>query len=193
MTMMDDSGREMVRRALAEDLGERGDITSQWTVPPGLRGRAVITANEPVVVAGLPLAEEVIRQVDPTAVFTDLVGDGAAADAGASIATVEGAAQAILTAERTMLNFLMHLCGVAAQSRRFAEAVQGTGAQVVDTRKTIPGLRVWEKRAVALGGCGNHRLGLFDMVIIKTTTSRRLAACAPPWRAPRQRGPRTSR
>ncbi len=167
MTPMDESSRDIVSMALAEDLGERGDITSQWTVPPGSRGRAVITANEHLVVAGLPLAKEVMRQVDPAAIFSSLVEDGAEAGPGEKIAAVDGAAEGILTAERTMLNFLMHLCGVATQSRRFAEAVQGTGAQVVDTRKTLPGMRAWEKRAVVLGGCGNHRLGLFDMVLIK--------------------------
>jgi nicotinate-nucleotide pyrophosphorylase (carboxylating) len=87
--------------------------------------------------------------------------------AGGRVATIEASARGILSAERTMLNFLIHLCGVATQSRRFAQAVEGTGAKVVDTRKTLPGLRTWEKRAVALGGCGNHRFGLFDMVLIK--------------------------
>lgn len=165
--MMDKTGREIVRKALAEDLDGRGDITSQWTVPGTLRGRAVITAREAVVVAGMPLAREVMRQVDAHAVFTSLVDDGDTADPGSEIATIEGAARSILTAERTMLNFLMHLCGVATQSRRFAEAAAGTNAQVVDTRKTLPGLRAWEKQAVAAGGCGNHRFGLFDMVLVK--------------------------
>lgn len=165
--MMDKTGREVVRKALAEDLGGRGDITSQWTVPGTLRGRAVITAREAVVVAGMPLAQEVMRQVDPHAVFTSLADDGETADPGSEVAIIEGAARSILTAERTMLNFLMHLCGVATQSRRFAEAAAGTGAQVVDTRKTLPGLRAWEKQAVAAGGCGNHRFGLFDMVLVK--------------------------
>lgn len=165
--MMDKTGREIVRKALAEDLDGRGDITSQWTVPGTLRGRAVITAREAVVVAGMPLAREVMRQVDAHAVFTSLVDDGDTADPGSEIATIEGAARSILTAERTMLNFLMHLCGVATQSQRFAEAAAGTNAQVVDTRKTLPGLRAWEKQAVAAGGCGNHRFGLFDMVLVK--------------------------
>ncbi len=165
--MIDEAGRQAVRRALAEDLGERGDITSELTVLPETRGNAAITAREEMVVAGLPLAEDVMREVDPDAVFVSLVADGAVVSVGELLATVNASARSILSAERTMLNFLMHLCGVATQSRRFAQAVAGTEAQVVDTRKTLPGLRAWEKRAVVYGGCGNHRFGLFDMVLIK--------------------------
>jgi nicotinate-nucleotide pyrophosphorylase (carboxylating) len=164
---MDLASRELVARALAEDLGSCGDITSRWTVPADLRAQAVITAKEDLVVAGLPLARATMEAVDAQAVFSEILEDGSAASPGAELARIEGPAQGILGAERTMLNFLMHLCGVATQSRRFAQAVEGTGATVVDTRKTIPGLRVWEKRAVALGGCGNHRFGLFDMVLVK--------------------------
>lgn len=165
--MMDEAGRELVRRALAEDLGERGDMTSEWTVPSDLRGHAVITAREEVVVAGLPLAQEVMQQVEAGALFRCLVEEGAVVARGAQLATIEASARGLLSAERTMLNFLMHLSGVATQSRRFAQAVEGTGARVVDTRKTLPGLRAWEKRAVTCGGCGNHRFGLFDMVLVK--------------------------
>jgi nicotinate-nucleotide pyrophosphorylase (carboxylating) len=165
--MIDQASRDLVLKALAEDLGSYGDITSQWTVPAGLRGRAVITAKEDLVLAGLPLAEEVMHAVDAEAVFTRVLEDGAQAASGTDLARIEGLARGILSAERTMLNFLMHLCGVATQSRRFAQAVEGTGATVVDTRKTIPGLRAWEKRAVTYGGCGNHRFGLFDMVLVK--------------------------
>ena len=164
---MDDDSKKLVRRALAEDLGGYGDITSQWTVPTGLRGRAVIEARQDLVVAGLPLARAVMEAVDAQVVFTELVEDGAQASKGDEVALIEGSARGILSAERTMLNFLMHLCGVATQSRRFAKAVEGTGATVVDTRKTIPGLRSWEKRAVVHGGCGNHRFGLFDLVLVK--------------------------
>ena len=165
--MIDATSLALVRTALAEDLAGYGDITSRWTVRPGLRGRAVIDAREEMVVCGLPLAEAVMREIDPEAVFTALVTDGAAVRRRRPVATIEGAARSILSAERTMLNFLIHLSGVATQSRRFAQAVEGTGATVVDTRKTIPGLRVWEKRAVVYGGCSNHRFGLFDMVLIK--------------------------
>ncbi len=165
--MTDEATLDLARRALAEDLGGRGDITSEWTVPAGLRGRAVITAREEVVVAGLAMAQAVMELVDGEAVFRPAVADGALVGRGGELATIEARARGILSAERTMLNFLIHLCGVATQSRRFAQAVEGTGAKVVDTRKTLPGLRAWEKRAVALGGCGNHRFGLFDMVLIK--------------------------
>jgi nicotinate-nucleotide pyrophosphorylase (carboxylating) len=158
---------ELVRRALDEDLAGYGDITSRWTVPLGLAGTAFITAREDMVVCGLPLAEAVMREIDSDAVFTGLVRDGEAVGHGARLATVDGVVRSILTAERTMLNFISHLSGVATQSRRFAQAVEGTTAAVVDTRKTTPGLRFWEKRAVAYGGCGNHRFGLFDMVLIK--------------------------
>jgi nicotinate-nucleotide pyrophosphorylase (carboxylating) len=165
--MIDEATRELARAALAEDLGGRGDITSEWTVSAGERGRAVITAREEAVVAGLPIAQAVLELLDDTAVFRCMVEDGAVVGRGGELATMEASARCILSAERTMLNFLIHLCGVATQSRRFAQAVEGTGAKVVDTRKTIPGLRAWEKRAVALGGCGNHRFGLFDMVLVK--------------------------
>jgi nicotinate-nucleotide pyrophosphorylase (carboxylating) len=127
----------------------------------------VITAREELVVCGLPLAAAVMCEVDPRVVFTSLVEDGAEATDRDRLATIEGSVQSILGAERTMLNFLSHLSGVATQSRRFARAVDGTGARVVDTRKTTPGLRAWEKRAVVCGGCQNHRFGLFDMVLVK--------------------------
>lgn len=165
--MIDAMSLALVRTAIAEDMAGYGDITSRWTVPAGLRGKAVIDAREDLVVCGLPLAAAVIGEIDPGATFTPLVEDGAPVAAGSGVAAVEGAARSLLSAERTMLNFLIHLSGVATQSRRFARAVEGTNATVVDTRKTIPGLRAWEKRAVAYGGCGNHRFGLFDMVLVK--------------------------
>jgi nicotinate-nucleotide pyrophosphorylase (carboxylating) len=161
------TSEELVRRALTEDLAGYGDITSSWTIPFGLTGKAFITAREEMVVCGLPLAEAVMREVDPATVFSVRQGDGKTAGDGVLLASIEGEVRSILTAERTMLNFISHLSGVATQSRRFARAVEGTGATVVDTRKTTPGLRLWEKRAVAYGGCGNHRFGLFDLVLIK--------------------------
>ena len=165
--MIDHMGLALVRQALAEDLAGYGDVTSRWTVPQDLPGSAFIDAREDVVVCGLPLAQAVMGEVDERVVFTPVVQDGAAVAAGGRLATLEGPARSILTAERTMLNFLIHLSGVATQSRRFAQAVEGTGAVAVDTRKTIPGLRAWEKRAVVHGGCANHRFGLFDMVLVK--------------------------
>jgi len=165
--MSEDADLRLVRLALAEDLAGYGDITSELTVPADLQGRAAITARTGMVVCGLHLARMAMREVDSQVEFTPLVEDGAEAKTGAELATIEGPARSILTAERTMLNLLSHLSGVATQSRRFARAVAGTGAIVVDTRKTVPGLRLWEKQAVVLGGCHNHRFGLFDMVLVK--------------------------
>ncbi len=159
--------RDLVREALAEDLAGFGDVTSRWTVPGEQQARAVITARMPLVVCGLELAQAVMEEVDDQVAFTPLVEDGAQVDDRDRLALLEGAARSILSAERTMLNFLSHLSGVATQARRFAQAVEGTGAVVVDTRKTTPGLRRWEKKAVVLGGCLNHRFGLFDLVLIK--------------------------
>jgi nicotinate-nucleotide pyrophosphorylase (carboxylating) len=165
--MLDPDGFSLVRRALSEDLAGYGDVTSAWTVPLPLRGKAVITARQELVVCGLPLAEEVLRQIDPVAGFVAVAEDGAFVHDGDVVARIEGPARGILSAERTMLNFLTHLSGVATQARHFADAVEGTRASVVDTRKTTPGLRLWEKRAVVRGGCRNHRFGLFDLVLIK--------------------------
>jgi nicotinate-nucleotide pyrophosphorylase (carboxylating) len=165
--MSEDADLRLVRLALAEDLAGYGDITSELTVPADLQGRAVITARTQMVVCGLDLARTAMREVDAAVTFTRLVEDGAKVGDRAELAAIEGPARSILTAERTMLNLISHLSGVATQSRRFARAVAGTGAVVVDTRKTIPGLRLWEKRAVVLGGCHNHRFGLFDMVLVK--------------------------
>ena len=165
--MSEDADLRLVRTALAEDLAGYGDITSALTVPAEQRGRAVVVARQDMVVCGLDLARTVMRELDPRAEFTALVAEGAHAKQGDKLAAIEGSARSILTAERTMLNLLSHLSGVATQSRRFAQAVAATGAVVVDTRKTIPGLRLWEKKAVVLGGCRNHRFGLFDMVLIK--------------------------
>jgi len=164
---IDAASLSLVRSALVEDLAGFGDITSRWVVPADLPGRASVEARQELVVCGLPLAAAVLGEIDPAATFTALVEDGAEAGPGDTLATISGAARSLLSAERTILNFLMHLSGVATQSRRFARAVEGTGATVVDTRKTLPGLRTWEKRAVVYGGCGNHRFGLFDMVLIK--------------------------
>jgi nicotinate-nucleotide pyrophosphorylase (carboxylating) len=165
--MSENADITLVRRALAEDLAGYGDITSELTVPEDLQGRAVITARTDLVVCGLHLARIAMQEVDHRAIFTTLAEEGSEVGERDWLAAIEGPARSILTAERTMLNLISHLSGVATQSRRFARAVAGTGATVVDTRKTVPGLRVWEKQAVALGGCRNHRFGLFDMVLVK--------------------------
>ena len=158
---------EAVRVALAEDLGRAGDITSFATIPPGRSARAVLAARREGILCGLPLAREAFRQMDPSIRFDAGIADGYRLTPGETIATIEGDARAILSAERTALNFLMHLSGVASLTARFAEAVAGTGATIVCTRKTIPGLRALEKYAVRCGGGANHRFGLDDAMLIK--------------------------
>ncbi len=165
--MIDGTSLALIRLALREDLGGFGDVTSEWTVPHGTMSRGRVAAREELVVSGLPLAAAVLQEVDPAARFQALMEEGALVEAGAVLADVSGQARSLLAAERTMLNLLTHLCGVATQARRFAFAVEGTRVDVLDTRKTTPGLRYWEKRAVRHGGCANHRFGLFDMVLIK--------------------------
>lgn len=165
--MIDRVTRSLIELALTEDLAGFGDVTSAFTIPEGTAARGRIAARQALVVSGLPLAAAVLREVDAGATLTLLIAEGESATSGAVLAEVAGSARSLLAAERTMLNLLARLCAVATQSRRFADAVEGTGATVIDTRKTTPGLRYWEKRAVRHGGCGNHRFGLFDMVLIK--------------------------
>jgi nicotinate-nucleotide pyrophosphorylase (carboxylating) len=157
----------LVKLALLEDLASYGDVTSEWTVPPQAEARARVVAREEAVVSGLPLAAAVMREVDPSCLFGEKAVEGQELAAGDVLAEIRGRARSVLAAERTMLNMLRHVCGVATQARLFSRAVEGTNAVVVDTRKTMPGLRFWEKRAVRAGGCENHRFGLFDMVLIK--------------------------
>ena len=157
---------EMVARALEEDVGG-GDVTSEATVPEGARGRARILQKEAGVVFGLDLVEEAMRQCGVEHVDR-LVVEGQRRDAvPAEVALANGPAAALLVAERTALNFLGHLSGVATLTARFVEAVAGTGARILDTRKTTPGLRALEKAAVAAGGGVNHRMGLHDAILIK--------------------------
>lgn len=156
----------LIDLALAEDVGP-GDFTTLWTFPEGRVGEAEVVAKAHGVVAGLDVAEEVFRRVDPSLELTRRVRDGDALSPGDLVFTVRGAARAILTAERVALNFLQRLSGVATVTRRYVEAVSGTGARVIDTRKTTPGMRAFEKRAVLAGGGANHRFGLHDMVLIK--------------------------
>jgi nicotinate-nucleotide pyrophosphorylase (carboxylating) len=157
---------ELVRGALAEDLGS-GDVTSEAIVPADSLATAGIVQKQPGVVFGLEVAAEVFAQAGAPG-LEPLAEEGAWRDEVPSdVAEVRGPARALLAAERTALNFLAHLSGIATLSARFAEAVSGTGAQVLDTRKTTPGLRRLEKAAVAAGGARNHRLGLDDAVLIK--------------------------
>jgi len=156
---------EAVARALVEDVGE-GDVTTAATVPPGARARAEINQKAPGVVFGLALVEETFRQVDSALACERLITEGAWRESGPVI-SIEGPAGAILTGERTALNFLQRLSGVATMSARAVRAVHGTGATILDTRKTTPGLRALEKAAVAAGGARNHRAGLYDAILIK--------------------------
>ena len=155
----------LVRRALAEDVGS-GDLTTQATVPAGARARARITQKQPGVLYGLDAAQLAFALVDPGARFLALAEEGVWRSGG-PVLDVEGEAAALLEAERTALNFLQRLSGVATLTARYVEAVRGTRARVMDTRKTTPGLRMLEKAAVAAGGGTNHRIGLFDAVLIK--------------------------
>ncbi len=158
--------RQVVRSALAEDIGS-GDVTTLAAVPQSARARAEIRAREPLVVAGLALAEAAFRQISPTAQVTRLTADGRRVAAGKPLLAIAGPARTLLSAERVALNFLQRLCGIATLTAQFVAAVKGTRAQILDTRKTTPGWRRLEKYAVACGGGRNHRFGLFDMVLIK--------------------------
>ena len=161
--------RRAVTAALAEDLGPLGDVTTRATVLAETRGRATFVAREALVLAGLPVAVEVLRQVDPSIVPRSEVRDGDAVAAGTVVLEAEGPARGLLEAERTALNFLQRLSGIATATRRAVDEVAGTGAIVLDTRKTAPGLRLLDKYAVAAGGGVNHRMGLYDAVLIKDT------------------------
>ena len=159
--------KRAVEAALEEDLGGAGDITTDATIPINAKGEATIVAREAGIIAGLDLAAEAFRALDPDVKFSPLVSDGDAIKQGAMIAKISGKTRAILTAERTALNFLGHLSGIATLTSRYVEAVAGTGARIVCTRKTTPGLRTLEKYAVRMGGGVNHRFGLYDGVLIK--------------------------
>jgi nicotinate-nucleotide pyrophosphorylase (carboxylating) len=157
--------RAAVDAALTEDVGS-GDVTTEATVPEQTSARALITQKAPGVLFGLDVAEETFRALDPEMEFDGRAPEGEWRDGG-PVLRLEGSARAILTAERTALNFLQRLSGVATMAARCVRAVQGTGATILDTRKTTPGLRALEKAAVAAGGATNHRFGLFDAVLVK--------------------------
>jgi nicotinate-nucleotide pyrophosphorylase (carboxylating) len=156
-----------VAEALAEDLGMGGDITTEATVPAGTRASGVIAARKAGTVAGVQLAAAAFKTIDPFVEFEVVAGDGERVEAGGIIARVKGDARALLTAERTALNFLGRLSGIATLTARYVSAIAGTRARIVDTRKTTPGQRALEKFAVRCGGGVNHRFGLFDAVLIK--------------------------
>jgi nicotinate-nucleotide pyrophosphorylase (carboxylating) len=158
--------RNAVRAALAEDLGP-GDATTLATVPAAARSVALMNAREPLVVAGLEFAVQAFRLLSPRIQIEKRVADGAHAQAGDPLLKISGASRALLSAERVALNFVQRLSGVATATAQYAAAVQGTAASILDTRKTTPGWRRFEKYAVTCGGGRNHRIGLYDMVLIK--------------------------
>ncbi|MDW8146970.1 MAG: carboxylating nicotinate-nucleotide diphosphorylase [Roseiflexaceae bacterium] len=157
---------DAIRRALAEDIGP-GDVTTNSIVPPDAPMRGRIIAKQDGVVAGLDVAQAVYRMVDERITFTALVAEGERVTNRQTLALVSGPARGLLTAERTALNFLGRMSGIATLTRQFVDAVAGTGATILDTRKTAPGLRMVDKLAVQRGGGRNHRMGLYDMVLIK--------------------------
>ena len=159
--------RRLLDLALEEDLGANGDLTSLAVIPPDLLGRAAVVARAVGVVAGLPAAAQTFALIDPTLGFQTRVADGSSTAPGAVLAVVSGRMRSILTGERTALNFLQRLSGVATVTARYVQAVAGLPCQVLDTRKTTPGWRLLEKYAVRCGGGHNHRLGLGDGVLIK--------------------------
>jgi nicotinate-nucleotide pyrophosphorylase (carboxylating) len=165
MALATDQLERTVYAALAEDLGE-GDVTTEATIDEGTAGSATLVVREPGVVCGLRIVETVFRALDPEIVFEPVVDEGTFVDGG-PVAHVRGSKRAILTGERTALNFLGRLCGIATLTRRFVDAVAGTGVTILDTRKTTPGLRALEKHAVFVGGGRNHRFGLDDGVLVK--------------------------
>jgi nicotinate-nucleotide pyrophosphorylase (carboxylating) len=161
--------RRIVAAALEEDLGAEGDLTTAAVVPEDRTAAGHVVARTELVIAGLSVAREVFRQLDPSLIFLELSGEGERAEPGQRLATVTGRARAILEGERTALNFMMRMSGIATTTRRAVDEVAGTGARILDTRKTAPGLRVLDKLSVAIGGGENHRMGLFDAVMIKDT------------------------
>jgi nicotinate-nucleotide pyrophosphorylase (carboxylating) len=163
---MTPAARETIARALAEDLGP-GDITSECFIPAEHRSRARIIAKESAILAGTVVAREIFRQVDPAIGVELLKNDGDTVSPGDVVLAAAGPTRALLSAERTALNFLQRLSGIATLTRRFVEAAAGTRAVILDTRKTTPGLREFERLAVRAGGGVNHRFGLFDRVLAK--------------------------
>jgi len=159
--------RAFVAATLAEDLGEGGDITSDAVIPADAVFRGEMRSRDAITVAGLPLAEAFFRTLDPDVELERLAEDGEQVAAGASLLRLRGKARALLTAERSALNTVQHLSGIATLTRRYVDVIAGTGAVLLDTRKTLPGLRALEKYATRAGGAQNHRMGLWDAAMIK--------------------------
>jgi nicotinate-nucleotide pyrophosphorylase (carboxylating) len=157
-----------IRETLAEDLGPTGrDVTSESVIPADMRFSGVMDSRDPIVVAGLPLAAAFFRHLDPAMEIDVLVEEGQQVPGGTDLMRLRGNARAMLTAERSALNTAQHLSGIATMTRRYVDAIAGTGCTLLDTRKTIPGLRVLEKYATRMGGATNHRMGLWDAAMIK--------------------------
>jgi nicotinate-nucleotide pyrophosphorylase (carboxylating) len=178
---------DIVVRALAEDLGS-GDVTTRATVPADARARAVIHQKAPGVIYGLDVAEQVFRTLDPEVTCAREVDEGVWREAG-EVLRVEGLARALLSGERTALNFLQRLSGVATMAARAVRAIDGTGAHILDTRKTTPGLRALEKAAVAAGGATNHRAGLYDAILIKENHAALAGGVGPAVRRAQEEAP----
>jgi nicotinate-nucleotide pyrophosphorylase (carboxylating) len=177
-----------VAATLAEDMGEGGDITSQAVIPADAQLDAVMDSRDAVVVAGLPLAAAFFRALDPACRIETLVAEGDAVAAGTDLMRIRGNARALLTAERSALNTVQHLTGIATMTRAYVDAIAGTGAILLDTRKTLPGLRVLEKYATRTGGATNHRLRLDDGVMIKDNHIAVAGGVEPAVRAARAAG-----
>ncbi|MFD1767993.1 carboxylating nicotinate-nucleotide diphosphorylase [Sphingorhabdus buctiana] len=159
---------EFVRATLAEDLGPSGrDVTSESVIPADMHFAGVMDSRDAIIVAGLPIAAAFFRHLDPDIEIEMLAADGQSVGAGADLMRIRGKARAMLTAERSALNTVQHLSGIATLTRRYVDAIAGTGCTLLDTRKTIPGLRVLEKYATRMGGATNHRMGLWDAAMIK--------------------------
>jgi nicotinate-nucleotide pyrophosphorylase (carboxylating) len=157
-----------VRATLAEDLGPTGrDVTSESVIPADARFSGTMDSRDAIIVAGLPIAVAIFRHLDPGMAIETLAGEGASVAKGADLMRLSGNARAMLTAERSALNTVQHLSGIATLTRRYVDAIAGTGCILLDTRKTIPGLRVLEKYATRMGGAQNHRMGLWDAAMIK--------------------------
>lgn len=163
---MPETSRDIIDLALAEDIGS-GDATVRWFTDPEAKASAKIVTRQDACLAGVDVAAEVFRRVDPTLEITILLQNGHSLQAGDAVLSVAGLAGSILTAERTALNFIQRLSGTATVTRAYVKAVASTGARILDTRKTTPGMRLLEKNAVAAGGATNHRMGLYDMVMVK--------------------------
>lgn len=176
--------------ALAEDLGSAGDVTSAACLPAGCCLEAVLEARQPLVVCGLEIARAVFARLDPAIHFEASSHDGSHAARGEPLARVSGPGVALLAGERTALNFLARMCGIASWTRRFVEAVAGTGVAIVDTRKTLPGWRSLDKYAVAVGGGSNQRFGLYDGVLIKDNHVAAAGGVAAAVKAARASAPR---